>query len=66
LVSWTIFANDSQRVMHRGVLKQQRLDLAQLDSKAANFHLVVHAPKEFSAIRQIPNPISRAVGASRT
>jgi len=45
-----------------GMLRQQRLDLAQLDAEAANLHLVVDAPQVFDvAVGQIARQVAGTV-----
>ena len=53
------------RFMHRGMRSEHRLDLAELDAKAANFHLLIGSADELDfAIVAISHKIAGAVEPS--
>src|SRR5215472_17248825 len=61
-VAGSIFADHSAGVSHSGMLAQRRLDLLQLDTKAANLYLRVRSTQAFDvAVRPIAGQVARLV-----
>jgi hypothetical protein len=57
-----VLADGHHGVVYGGVLPERRLDLAQLDSEAANLDLVVDAPEELdvpirAVAREVAGPV---------
>ena len=66
LVAGAVFAGQHDRLAHRRVLGQPRLDLAQLDAEAADLDLVVDAAEELdAAVGQPAAPGRRSGTAAR-
>src|SRR5204863_2035865 len=61
-IAGDVFARDDDRLAHRRVAAERRLDLAQFDAMAAKFDLVVDAAEELEvAVRQPACQVARAI-----
>src|SRR5579863_10501087 len=57
---------DDNRFAHVRVLSEQRLDLAQFDAQAMQFHLLIGASEKFEiSVRPIPDAVARAIEPRR-